>query len=50
MPRNLTGRIVLVVVLPLVAAWLAMGLALTVILATLHADATNRRWRTSARR
>jgi signal transduction histidine kinase len=40
MPRNLTGRIVLVVVLPLVAAWLAMGLALTVILATLHADAT----------
>ena len=40
MPRNLTGRIVLVVVLPLMAAWLAMGLALTVILATLHADAT----------
>jgi signal transduction histidine kinase len=40
MPRSLTGRIVLVVVLPLMAAWLAMGLALTVILATLHADAT----------
>ena len=40
MPRNLTGRIVLVVVLPLIAAWLAMALALTVILATLHADAT----------
>jgi signal transduction histidine kinase len=40
MPRSLTGRIVLVVVLPLVAAWLAMGLALTVILASLHADAT----------
>jgi len=39
-PRSLTGRIVLVVVLPLIAAWLAMGLALTVILATLHADAT----------
>jgi signal transduction histidine kinase len=39
-PRSLTGRIVLVVVLPIVAAWLAMGLTLTVILATLHADAT----------
>lgn len=40
MPRSLTGRIVLVVALPLIAAWLAMGLALTVILASLHADAT----------
>ena len=40
MPRSLTGRIVLVVVLPILAAWLAMGLALTVILGTLHADAT----------
>jgi len=40
MPRNLTGRTVLVVILPLIAAWLAMGLALTVILASLHADAT----------
>jgi signal transduction histidine kinase len=39
-PRNLTGRTVLVVILPLIAAWLAMGLALTVILASLHADAT----------
>jgi signal transduction histidine kinase len=40
MPRSLSGRIVLVVVLPLIAAWLAMALAMTVILATLHADAT----------
>lgn len=40
MPRSLTGRIVLVVALPILAAWLAMGLALTVILASLHADAT----------
>jgi signal transduction histidine kinase len=40
MPRNLTGRTVLVVILPLIAAWLAMSLALTVILASLHADAT----------
>ena len=40
MPRSLTGRIVLVVVLPLVAAWLAMALALAVILASLHADVT----------
>lgn len=40
MPRNLTGRIVLVVALPLIASWLAMALALTLILATLHADAT----------
>ncbi len=40
MPRSLTGRIVLVVVLPIVTAWLAMGLTLTVILGTLHADAT----------
>ena len=40
MPRSLTGRIVLVVVLPILAAWLAMGLTLTVILGTLHADAT----------
>lgn len=39
MPRSLTGRIVLVVVLPIVAAWLAMGLTLTVILGNLHADA-----------
>jgi hypothetical protein len=39
-PRSLTGRIVLVVVLPILAAWLAMGLALTVILGNLHADAT----------
>ncbi len=40
MPRSLTGRIVLVVVLPILAAWLAMGLTLTVILGNLHADAT----------
>ena len=40
MPRSLTGRIVLVVVLPLVAAWVAMALALAVILASLHADVT----------
>jgi signal transduction histidine kinase len=40
MPRSLSGRIVLVVVLPLIAAWLAMALALNVILASLHADAT----------
>lgn len=40
MPRSLTGRIVLVVVLPILAAWLAMGLILTVILGGLHADAT----------
>lgn len=40
MPRSLTGRIVLVVILPILAAWLAMGLTLTVILGTLHADAT----------
>ncbi len=40
MPRSLTGRIVLVVVLPILAAWLAMGLTLTIILGTLHADAT----------
>lgn len=40
MLRSLTGRIVLVVVLPILAAWLAMGLTLTVILGTLHADAT----------
>ena len=40
MPRSLTGRIVLVVALPILAAWLAMGLALTVILGNLHADAT----------
>lgn len=40
MPRSLSGRIVLVVVLPLIAAWLAMAVALTVILASLHADAT----------
>lgn len=40
MPRSLTGRIVLVVVLPLVATWLAMALALAVILASLHADVT----------
>ena len=40
MPRSLTGRIVLVVVLPILAAWLAMGLTLTVILANLHADST----------
>jgi two-component system, OmpR family, sensor kinase len=39
-PRSLTGRIVLVVVLSIVAAWLAMGLTLTVILGSLHADAT----------
>jgi signal transduction histidine kinase len=39
-PRSLTGRIVLVVVLPLVAAWLAMVLALGLVLTTLHADAT----------
>jgi two-component system OmpR family sensor kinase len=38
--RSLTSRIVLVVVLPIVAAWLAMGLTLTVILGNLHADAT----------
>jgi len=40
MPRSLSGRIVLVVVVPLVAAWLAMALAVNVILASLHADAT----------
>lgn len=40
MLRSLTSRIVLVVVLPIVAAWLAMGLTLTVILGNLHADAT----------
>ena len=40
MPRSLTGRIVLVVVLPILAAWLAMGLTLAVILGNLHADAT----------
>ena len=40
MPRSLSGRIVLVVVLPLLAAWLAMALAMTVILTTLHSDAT----------
>lgn len=40
MPRSLTGRIVLVVVLPLIAAWLAMVLALGLILTNLHADAT----------
>ena len=40
MPRSLTGRIVLVVVLPILTAWLAMGLALIVILGNLHADAT----------
>lgn len=40
MPRSLTARLVLVLVLPLIAAWLAMGLALTLILASLHADAT----------
>ncbi|MGZ8515018.1 MAG: HAMP domain-containing sensor histidine kinase [Candidatus Limnocylindrales bacterium] len=39
MPRSLTGRIVLVVVLPILAAWLALGLTLTVILGNLHADA-----------
>ena len=39
MPRSLTGRIVLVVVLPILAAWLAMGLTLTLILGNLHADA-----------
>ena len=39
MPRSLTGRIVLVVALPLIAAWLAMGLALTLVLASLHSDA-----------
>jgi len=39
-PRSLTGRIVLVVVLPLIVAWLAMVLALGLILTTLHADAT----------
>jgi signal transduction histidine kinase len=39
-PRSLTGRIVLVVILPILAAWLAMGLALIVILGNLHADAT----------
>ena len=39
MPRSLTGRIVLVVIMPIVAAWLAMSLILTVILANLHADA-----------
>jgi signal transduction histidine kinase len=38
-PRSLTGRIVLVVVLPILAAWLAMGLTLTVVLGNLHADA-----------
>lgn len=40
MPRSLTGRIVAVVVLPIIAAWLAMTLALTVALANLHQDAT----------
>lgn len=40
MPRSLTARIVLVVVLPLLAAWLAMVLALGLILTNLHADAT----------
>lgn len=40
MPRSLTGRIVLVVVLPLVVAWLAMVLALGLILTNLHADST----------
>jgi len=40
MLRSLSGRIVLVVVLPLIAAWLAMAVAMTVILASLHADAT----------
>ena len=40
MPGSLTGRIVLVVVLPLVAAWLAMVLVLGLVLTTLHADAT----------
>jgi len=39
-PRSLTGRVVLVVVLPLLAAWLAMVLALGLILTNLHADAT----------
>jgi signal transduction histidine kinase len=39
-PRSLTGRIVLVVVLPIFAAWLAMGLTLTLVLGNLHADAT----------
>lgn len=39
MPRSLTGRIILVVVLPILAAWLAMGLTLTLILGNLHADA-----------
>jgi signal transduction histidine kinase len=39
-PRSLTGRIVLVVVLQLVAAWLAMVLALGLILTNLHSDAT----------
>ena len=40
MPRSLTGRIVLVVAIPLLATWLAMGFTLTLILASLHADAT----------
>jgi signal transduction histidine kinase len=34
----LTGRIVLVVALPILAAWLAVGATLTVILGNLHAD------------
>ena len=40
MPRSLTGRIVVVVLLPILAAWLAVGLTLTVVLGSLHADAT----------
>jgi signal transduction histidine kinase len=40
MPRSLTGRIVGVVVLPILTAWLAMAFALTVVLANLHQDAT----------
>ena len=40
MPRSLTARIVAVVALPLIAAWLAMVLALGLILTSLHADAT----------
>jgi hypothetical protein len=39
MPRSLTGRMIAVVVVPLIAAWLAMALVLTVVLARLHADA-----------
>jgi signal transduction histidine kinase len=39
-PRSLTARIVAVVALPLLAAWLAMVLALGLILTNLHADAT----------